>query len=177
MLICVERYLAVVRPVTYLRLKQTAGTHIRNISTVVIWVQGAAGSSGFIVYMYFPKLGAIAAGLMALCLITVLFCSLSILCVLIRQRPGQVGQDKMQIDKSKQRAFNIILIIMGVLFFRFGGNLVCYALSASLTVNKDGWCLAIASGFWFSLPSSLVLLLLFLHRNGKIPDCKCSTEK
>lgn len=176
MLVCVARYLAVVRPITYLRLKQTAGIRIRNVLTVVIWVQCTGGLVGFVAYIYIPKSSSIPASVMALCLITVTFCSLSMLGVLIRQRPGEVGQDRVRVDKSKIKAFKIIFIIMGVLFFRFGGNLVCYSLSTSSTVNQDDWCLMIASGFWFNLPSSLVLPLQFLHRNGKIPCYKCNTK-
>lgn len=175
-LVCVERYLAVVRPITYLRLKQTAGIRIRNIITGVIWVQCTGGFSGFLVYVYFPQFTSIPASVMVLCLITVTFCSLSILCALIRQRPGKGSQDRVKVDKSKRKAFKIIFIIMAVLFFRFGGNLVCFVLSALPGVNQDDWCLMVASGYWFNLPSSLVLPLQFLHRNGKIPRCTGNTK-
>ncbi|KAI3376422.1 hypothetical protein L3Q82_016443 [Scortum barcoo] len=37
-LTCVERYLAVVHPVTYLGLKQSGGIRIRNISTGCVWL-------------------------------------------------------------------------------------------------------------------------------------------
>ncbi|CAJ1048238.1 hypothetical protein GBF38_004938 [Xyrichtys novacula] len=37
-LTCVERYLAVVHPVTYLRLKQSGGVRIRNITIGCVWL-------------------------------------------------------------------------------------------------------------------------------------------
>ncbi|KAI9531402.1 hypothetical protein NQZ68_041613 [Dissostichus eleginoides] len=43
---CVERYLAVVHPITYLVLKQVSGVRIRNIATAYIWLL-CFGGMGF----------------------------------------------------------------------------------------------------------------------------------
>ncbi|KAG8005896.1 hypothetical protein GBF38_004938 [Nibea albiflora] len=77
LLTCVDRYLAVVHPVTYLRLRQAGGVRIRNVSI-----------------------------------------GLSVLCVLIRPGPGEVGGNRRQVDQSKQRAFHTISVIMAVLLLR-----------------------------------------------------------
>ncbi|KAK2899464.1 hypothetical protein Q8A73_012593 [Channa argus] len=83
-LTCVEHYLAVVHPITYRGLKQSAGVRIRNICT-----------------------------------------GISVLCVLIRPGPGEVGKDRERVAQSKQKAFYTIMSIMGVLWLLFVGILVC----------------------------------------------------
>lgn len=172
MLICVERYLAVVRPITYLKLRQAMGTRIRNMITAVIWQQCFVGPGGVVLFIEYTELNFLPFSIMGFCLIAVIFCSLSILCVLIRQPPGKKVQDKMQTDKAKRRAFKIILIIMGVLMIRFGGNMICYAVNALPTTSRDVWCIATILGSWSNLPSSMVLPLLFLHRNCKMSRFK-----
>ncbi|KAI9524359.1 hypothetical protein NQZ68_018096 [Dissostichus eleginoides] len=130
-LTCVERYLAVVHPVTYLSLKGQRGVRIRNI-----------------------------------CI------GMSVLCVLIRPRPGEQGGDRTIVDQSKRRAFYTIVAILGVLLFRSCGNMALVVLN----VFNEGICVMVVSESWFTLPSSLVLPLLFLHRAGKLSCCKKNTK-
>ncbi|KAI9524414.1 hypothetical protein NQZ68_018097 [Dissostichus eleginoides] len=130
-LTCVERYLAVVHPVTYLSLKGQRGVRIRNI-----------------------------------CI------GLSVLHVLIRPGPGEQGGDRTIVDQSKRRAFYTIVAILGVLLFRSCGNMALVVL----TVFNEGICVMVVSESWFTLPSSLVLPLLFLHRAGKLSCCKKNTK-
>ncbi|CAB1451391.1 unnamed protein product [Pleuronectes platessa] len=47
------------------------------------------------------------------------FCTLSILCVLVRPGPGDRGGDTARVDQSKQRAFSTLTAIMAVLWFWF----------------------------------------------------------
>ena len=167
-LTCVERYLAVVHPVTYMGLRQSGGVKIRNISIVCVWLLsfGWSGVAGGIDLPYIPIFCALVVAS-----VVVSFCSLSVLRVLIRPGPGEVGGDRERVDQSKQRAFHTITTIMGVLWLWFAGFLVCLALKYSNLLNYNDTCRVLLSGFWFSLPSSLVLPLLFLHRAGKLPRC------
>ncbi len=174
---CMERYLAVVHPITYLRLRQVGGVRIRNISTGIVWLECFSGVGFCVLLFNYPEYSLIpSASLMAFVLIAVIFCSLSILYVLIRPRPGEVGGHRVRVHQSKQRAFHTIIIITGVLLLRFGGNLVCNVMSSSPTVSYSAQCVVKAAAGWFNLPSSLVLPLLFLHRAGKLPGCKHNTE-
>ncbi|KAK2899529.1 hypothetical protein Q8A73_012658 [Channa argus] len=72
--------------------------------------------------------------------------SLSVLYVLIRPRPGEIG----------------ILVSVG--------------LESSKLLSYEDGCILLMLGYWFSLPSSSVLPLLFLHRAGKLEFCHCSSD-
>ena len=106
-------------------------------------------------------------------LIVMIFCSSSVLCVLIRPGPGDQGGAMQQVDKSKQRAFYTILAILGMLLIRCTWNLFWIILNLfGVSVN----CVVMVSGAWFNLPCSLVLPLLFLHRAGRLACCKDNTK-
>ena len=76
-----------------------------------------------------------------------------------------MGGNREHVDQSKQRAFNTIMLIMGVLMFSFGGTVIVLATTA---LPESEACLVILCTLWFDLPSRLVLPLLFLHRAGKL---------
>ena len=175
-LTCVDRYLAVVHAITYLRLRRTHGVTIRNIATVTVWVFCFGGLTVWFFLRNSPHAFIPSVFSVVMLLSIMIFCSLSVLCVLIRPRPGEVGVDRMQVDKLKQRAFYTILIIMGVLSLRFGGTLASSMIFSSPTVSYYVKYMMVTSTALFNLPSSLVLPLLFLHRAGKLPGCKHNTE-
>lgn len=158
LLTCLERYLAVVHPITYLSLRNKRGIRIRNISTICAWVFSSAAMS-------LVMLGNLFLDwcLLILSLILISFFSLSVLHVLIRPGPGEQGGKKERVDQSKQRAFYTIVIILVVLALRLAWNLVWGVMSESKDSSN---CVIITVVFWFSLPSSLVLPLLFLHKMG-----------
>lgn len=166
-LTCVERYVAVVHPMTYLSLSKAGGIMIRNISIGCVWLICAGLvalriliTQNFTMILFFCNL--------VFSLIVISFCSLSVLRVLTRLGPGEEGSNRGKVDKLKQRAFVTITAIMTVLLLRFGGNLVCMALASSPVLSYSVGCVVRISGIWFCLPSSYVLPLLFLHRAEKL---------
>ncbi|XP_037615281.1 uncharacterized protein LOC119481999 [Sebastes umbrosus] len=169
-LTCVERYLAVVHPVVYLGLKNARGVRIRNISVGCVWLL-CFGLTGLIV-LKIPDFPINEFSIILIfCLIVVSFCSLSVLCVLIRPGPGDGGGLKEHVDQSKQRAFHTITAILGVLWLWFVGILVSIGLYNSTLLSHSVSCVVILCANWFNLPSSLVLPLLYLHRAGKLSCC------
>ncbi|KAM3590422.1 uncharacterized protein V6R79_009413 [Siganus canaliculatus] len=170
---CVERYLAVVQPVTYMRLRQASGVRLRNASAALVWLFCI---SGMLAVMLFgdvlERLSVVILVLMLTLLTVVMFCSLSVLRVLIRPRPGEAARAGPRLDQTKQRAFRTIVTIMGVLVLKFGGYLVCIMLGYSPLIPYHSQCVAKAVSVWFNLLSSLALPLLFLHRAGKLPGRK-----
>lgn len=170
-LTCVERYLAVVHPVIYLRLKKGGGVTIRNVSIGCAWllsfghthlinmnVESLRRTYKLVSGLVLGVLGVTVSG----------FCSVSVLCVLIRPRPGEGGRNRRRIDQSQRAAFENMIFILGALLLRFIVFLIGSGLYLSVSVDIDV-CVNAMSGMLFALPSSLVLPLLFLHRAGKLP--------
>ena len=159
-LTCVDRYLAVVHPVTYRGLRNSRGDMIRNIGIFSVWLLSFLFNSA-------AEYNQVLSLLLFICvlvtsLVVVSFCSISVLCALTRPGPGEQGR----VDQSKQRAFFTVMAILGALSFWLFGFLVSSVLKIS-QLSKSVTCLIQASFVWFSLPSSLVLPLLYLHKNGK----------
>ncbi len=173
LLTCVDRYLAVVHPITYMRLRQRGGVRIRNISIVCVWLLcfGLIGPSALWNFFFILNVLLVSSSS-----IVISFSCLSILCVLNRPGPGEGGRNMERVDKSKLRAFHTVTAIMGTLLLKFLVLLITYVLLVSSVLSDSGKCLLGAIENWLSLPSSLVLPLLFLHRAGKLPGCKHNTE-
>ncbi|XP_078020885.1 uncharacterized protein LOC144459926 [Epinephelus lanceolatus] len=175
-LTCVERYLAVVHPVTYMHLRRDSGVTIRNISIWCVWLLGCA-EVGLMAEKTIYAIFVVYFMHQVFSLVVVSFCSLSVLAVL--KRPGPAGRDgdRSRVDKSKQRAFYTITAIFGSLLLRFVGSIVCAGLYSSSLISNSDRCVVAESSYFFGLPSSLVLPLLFLHRAGKLPCCKTNTAE
>ncbi|XP_034535235.1 uncharacterized protein LOC117809827 [Notolabrus celidotus] len=165
-LTCVERYLAVVHPVTYMGLKQSGGVRIRNVSIGGVWMICFAS---LIVAQTVWAAFVLNLITMLLSSAVVCFCSLSVLHVLIHPGPRE------GVDPARQRAFHTILAITGVLLLRSFLILVYFILNVLSAISTSDDCFMTWSAAWLSLPSSLVLPLLFLHRAGKLPGCKQRT--
>ncbi|KAM9717355.1 uncharacterized protein ACNS7B_021033 [Menidia menidia] len=166
-LTCVERYLAVVHPITYLSLKSADGIRIRNATIACIWLTCFA-TIGCLAMTHSVFKIVITFVCMPVVLMVISFCSISVLCTLIHPVPGKENRDRLRVDRSKLRAFWTIVIILGVLVLRFGGHIFISALFDAMKVKNTERC-----GVWFlnlgvCLPCSLVLPLLFLHRAGKL---------
>ncbi|XP_068443441.1 uncharacterized protein [Clinocottus analis] len=168
---CVERYLAVVHPVTYMGLKKGKGIRIRNISIGCVWLLSIADTvflfmedDQFItIYSYCTS---------SIIFLVISFCSLSVLYVLVRPGPGAEGEGRQRVGQSKMRAFYTIMAILGVLLMRVMVITIHSVLLGSPHVGETERCGVFLSMAWLTLPSSLVLPLLFLNRAGKLLCCK-----
>lgn len=173
LLSCIERYLAVVHPITYLSLKKKRGITLRNVCIGSVWL-----FSFGIVFIMFEKKSISTSifpfSLVVFIIVVVSFCSLSVLSVLNRPGPGDGG--RQHVDKSKLRAFYTIMSIAAALLFRLGSYIVIIAMHSLPQLAETTRCGILLSGSWFSLPSCLVLSLLFLHRAGKLPCCRNNNQ-
>lgn len=172
-LTCVERYLAVVHPITYMSLKSERVITIRNIGTGCLWLLSVAvtGLLGIDENVFF----FLHFVMVFLAFIVVSFFSLSVLCVLIKPRPGEQGAGRERVVKSKQRAFYTILIMLALLVSKLVWDMIWATIYLS-SENKS--CTLIALNFWFNLPSSLVLPTLYVFKVGKTPfsAAKCAVD-
>lgn len=167
LLICLERYLAVVHPITYLTLRKEKGIKIRNFFIVCVWVMCFASLSSLVLkddsdetlinFIAIPTL------------ITVIFCSVNILMVLIRPHPG--NRPCQKVDKSKMISFCIIFVMMFVLLLRFGWDLFSLRLVCLFRFQWEQVCIILLSTVWTSIPSSMVVPLIFLYRARKLLWC------
>ncbi|KAM3591205.1 uncharacterized protein V6R79_024596 [Siganus canaliculatus] len=165
---CVDRYLAVVHPVTYLSLKNERCARIRDGAIGSIWLLSIAWT------LFSTLEDQVNSIIVTLCLVSfgiivVLICSLLVLCVLTRPGPGRAGGARPKVDQSKQKAFHTIAVILGLLLVNFGGKIITFIVLASPQIGSDGKCMVMSMMCWLNLPSSLVLPLLFLLRAGKLP--------
>lgn len=176
-LACIERYLAVVHPTVFLKLKKRRWILNRNVLLCYYWIT----SFGINVLLFQEK--SIPTHICVICVLVVViaivfFCSMSVLSALIHSRPGDRSGRIECVDKSKLRACYTIIFIMVALLFRLGGYvIVTSVLMSSSHLAKTTTCGILLSGWWISLPSGLVLPLLFLHRAGKLPCCRDSKQQ
>ncbi|KAM3590934.1 uncharacterized protein V6R79_019097 [Siganus canaliculatus] len=170
-LTCVDRFLAVVRPVAYVRLQRTRGVRLRDASVAAVWLLclGWMGITG-VQLPDFPVVPLLCTLSGSIALIT--FCCLSVLRVLGQSGPGEVGGAKRRADQSKRRALHIMFAVMGVLLLRFAGLLVTFGLSFLDSLALDDLCVVLDCGILLVVPSSLVLPLLFLHKAGRLASCR-----
>lgn len=167
LLICLERYLAVVHPITYLTLRKEKGIKIRNIFVVCVWVACFVLLSIHVVPDENNEIQIYSVVLPILTTLT--FCNLSILMVLIRPRPG--NRQCQKVGKSKMRAFYIICVIMVVLLLRFGWDLFAFRVICVLELQCEQVCTILMSTVWTSIPSSMVLPMIFLYQARKLLWC------
>lgn len=163
MLACIELFIAVVHPVTYLRLKGPRGVRIRNIAIICVWLLCVAlVISGLL--KLFNSFTTLYFCIMTLVLVVVSICCLAVLWTLKRPAPG----NPIRVDQSKLRVFHAIATITAVLGVSLGGVSVCNAFKASHEQNLNDGCIPTLCAAWMSLPCSLVLPIMFLQRTGKL---------
>lgn len=174
-LTCVERYLAVVHPITYRSLREGRGIRIRDIAIGCCWLLCFAAT--LVTHIRGPVPIFFFTLTIASYLAVFLFLSLSVLCALKGPDPGRVVGTKGKVDQLKLRAFYNFMAIFGVLLLRFGGHMILTIFSISSYLGKTRPCVSLLCVIWFGLPSSLILPLLYLHRAGTLQCCKSNNNQ
>lgn len=167
LLTCVERYLAVVHPITYRSLKKAKGIRIRNATIASVWLTCLI-EIGILFTADKESIDVLFYCTIAIVLVIMSFCSLSVLRVLIRPGPGEGGGDQGRVDQTKLKAFYTIMAILGALTIKCAGTVFTAALYNLPQLGESQRCGVWLSVVWFNIPSSLVLPLLFLHKTGKL---------
>ncbi|XP_064859323.1 uncharacterized protein LOC135561547 [Oncorhynchus nerka] len=172
--ICVERYLAVVHPVVFLKYKP--------LRYRVGWAAGAWGVTlmftGTGVSLYTPQFPIHCFLTYTLLFLFVdLFCSLSILRVLKRPKLGQGEmerrgggeKEKEGMNTMKKRAFMIVSVVMTTMLINNILTVVIYLLCDFIAAKV--FCLLDAFNMLLLVLCGLVQPLFYLHRSRKLPCC------
>ncbi|XP_051734825.1 C-C chemokine receptor type 8-like [Ctenopharyngodon idella] len=169
-LMCVERYLAVVHPVTFLKYKPL---RYRVICCTAIWII-SLGSCLVCMYNLASKNVNAYAWFLTMQLTLVisiqLFCLVAVLRALKQSGPGERRRREEE-NHMKRRAFHLILITtvtMIILYFPF----IITGISIILTADNS-------PTIWFTSLTCFILAgfvqpALYLHRTGKL-SCLCSS--
>lgn len=165
-LACGERYLAVVHPITYLKLKKEKGIRIRNITIGCFWMLSII--SGVTLPMHTEiSLNFTLLFFITLALIFISMLNLSMLWVLIHLGPrGERGR-RQQCDPSKLRLLFTTTAILGALMLKTSWSISSIAVLDSRHIEEVKRCSLVISVIWINIPSSLVLPLLFLKKAWK----------
>ncbi len=162
-LICVERYLAVVHPVIFLKYKPL---RYRVICCTMVWIITLGSclfclfssiSNTFYIYSWFFSIQLL------LFLFIQLFCLVAVLRALKQSRPGERRREREEENHMKRRAFNIILITTVSMVIM----LVPYTITGLITAVKQFYSALWFFSFLCFMLAGFVQPVLYLHRTGK----------
>lgn len=160
----VERYLAVLHPITYRTLREAKVIRVRNVIITFAWLLSIA--TPFFTFVRGPVPLMFLTAVVMLYFLVFLFLSLSVLCALTHKGPREAETTERLGPKLK--AFHILLVVLAVLFVRFAGHFVLVIFVIFSSLGWSGPCSFLLSEIWLGLPSSLVLPLLYLNKAGKL---------
>lgn len=162
---CGDCYLAALYPITYLSLRKAKGTKIRNIFSCLAWLLTPVWTFVAITHItQFPLI--YSCSLLCVIIILSFFCG-SVLYVLIGPGPGKGGGAIVRVDQTKLRAFWVMVAIIGVLLFKFVGNViisVLFVLPEQVAMIR---CISHGLIAWTCVPSNVLIPLLFIYRERK----------
>ncbi|XP_058615188.1 hydroxycarboxylic acid receptor 2-like [Onychostoma macrolepis] len=159
-LICVERYLAVVHPVTFLKYKPL---RYRVICSTAAW-SVTLGSCFLCLYRSQIHTQFLSVNFL-LALSIQLFCLVAVLRALKQSGPGERGRKREEENHMKRRAFLIILINTVTMTIIY----VPFAIAGLVTIltNQNIYAIWITGMICYVL-AGFVHPVLYLHRAGKL---------
>lgn len=162
LLACLDRYLAVAHPIRYMWTRQSAGIHLRNFAIGCAWLLGMPAcvmGDNRRIYSFSFQFSSLLFSSGTLCALFAI---------------SQSGPKRE--SRDKQRALHAVAAITATLALRFLGNLIPVILQATVSLSLRQHCLVMTASLPTSLPTSLVMPLLFLQRAGKLPNCQNTSK-
>ncbi len=164
-LICVERYLAVGKPVVFLRLKPLK---YKLALSGITWLWTLV--SCFSVFLMGSVYHYAAVAQMTMCCVVKLSCCVATLLVLKQPGPGEGVKQREGMSSIKLKAFRIMLIITVSVILVNVPLIIVVALKDYLTQTLFDSIVNVC--YTFTAFSGLVHGLLFLLRSGKLSFIK-----
>lgn len=160
--VCVERYIAVVHPIIFLRYKpmryKAAGLAVYWFIAGVFAVWGESTGN-------FYSLMAV----LLLVMLAEMFCSLSILVMLKRSGPGESKDgERQQSNLVKKKAFTIVSLLQVKLMVNYLPLTVVSAMMELLMSDPQFLGDLITLGVTFCFFGSFIQPLMYLHRVGRL---------
>ncbi|XP_043072443.1 C-C chemokine receptor type 2-like [Puntigrus tetrazona] len=163
-LICVERYLAVVHPITFLKFKPL---RYRVICSVVCWIITLGSCLCCMLIVLSLKIHAYTwffSQQFLLFFSIQLFCLVAVLRALKQSGPGKRLRERNEENHMKRRAFYIILITTGSMTIMH----VPFTITGFLTfLTRQNIHVLWNIGLTFYVLAGFVQPVLYLHRTGK----------
>lgn len=162
-LICVERYVAVVQPLVFLRFKQLM---CKLVFCGIIWLATLASCcNNILMHSESDDLSALLMVQIMLCFVMKLYCCIATLLALKRPGPGEGVQQRQGLSNTKLKAFRIILTITLSVILLYGPVIFYLTLKHKITNTQSEKILKLC--YVFSVFSEFVQMFLFLQRSGK----------
>ncbi|XDV31837.1 hypothetical protein PO909_002786 [Leuciscus waleckii] len=161
-LICVERYLAVVHPVTFLKYKPL---RYRVICCTAAWITILGSCFLCLLFSDNLKFALFLSGQFLLFFSIQLFCVVAVLRALKQSGPGERGREKKEENHMKKRAFNIILITtVSMVILNVPRIITGFSEIRTSDNTPTTWFTALTC----FIMAGFVQPVLFLHRTGKL---------
>jgi len=168
-LICVERYLAVVHPVTFLKYKPL---RYKVACSVVTWIMitiCCVLCLELVNPCFMPIFKCLYLSHFIIFLSINLFCCVAVLRALKQSGPGERRREREEENHMKKRAFYLILINTVTLVITYvPSSITALQYVLSMPASKELESMSLTC---FFLPG-FVQPLLFIHRFGKLPFCR-----
>ncbi|XP_077053564.1 chemokine XC receptor 1-like [Siphateles boraxobius] len=171
-LMCVERYLAVVHPVTFLKYKPL---RYRVICGTAVWII-TLGSCFFymVVFLLCPTnmytLSYSTQYLLFFCI--QLFCLVAVLRALKQSGPGERGRERDEENQMKRRAFHLIVVTIVSLAITY----IPFTMTGLVTIlTVKSFSILWSISYICFMLANLVQPVHYLHRTGKL-FCFCDQK-
>ncbi|XP_028822116.1 G-protein coupled receptor 4-like [Denticeps clupeoides] len=156
--VCVERYLAVLHPLTFLRIRPLK---YRLVITTVGWLVTLA----FCLFSMLAAHTLIWYVSLPIFLVKIL-CCLAILKALKRRGPGDGGQERERANQAKMKAFKIILVILMSMFVTYVPVVILSGVQSNMVNTKVR--LVKAASFFIMGLTAFTQPLLYLQRTERL---------
>lgn len=164
--ICVERYLAVLHPVVFVRFRPL---RYRLACSTLAWLFLLCLC--VVTYVLSDQKVVVMSAINLLFFLVMAYSSFMVLRALLNSRPGERGRDRERPDQAKMKAFKIILVLLVNMVIT---SIPLLATLAYLPLSKPKAHLTMHVYLSVTILSGLIYLLYF-YRAGKLSCMTCNS--